>query len=71
MTSEAVALYQKIASELERAAAPGRLAAQHYQDRGIPRGAAHGLAASGHLVQAQTILNDVARHHAERSTTEV
>jgi hypothetical protein len=71
MTADAVDLYTKIAAELERAAAYCRVAAQYDQDREIPRGAAHGLAADGHVVKAQALLNDMARHHAERSTTEV
>ena len=71
MTADAVDLYTKIAAELERAAAHCRVAAQHYQGREIPRGGAHGLAAYGYVVKAQALLNDTARHYAERLTPEV
>ena len=46
------AAYDDIADELERAVAHVRVAAKHYRDGVIPRGAAHALSAHGHLLEA-------------------
>jgi hypothetical protein len=63
----AAQLYDDAAVELERAVAHCRTAAGHFRDGEIPRGAAHALAARGHLLTAEARLDDQARAHAERS----
>lgn len=64
---ETAAAYEGLAAELEQAAAHARVAAQHYLEDAVGRGAAHGLSVAGHLRRAQDLLDDLARGHAERS----
>lgn len=63
----AAQLYDDAATELERAVAHCRTAAGHFRSGEIPRGAAHGLAARGHLLEAEERLDEQARAHAQRS----
>jgi hypothetical protein len=63
----AAQLYEDAAVELERAVAHCRTAAGHFRDGEVPRGAAHGLAARGHLLEAEARLDEQARAHAKRS----
>ena len=65
---EAVAAaYDEIAAELETALAHVRVAAQHYRDGVVPRGAAHAWSAHGHLLEAAERLAERARDHARHS----
>jgi hypothetical protein len=64
---QAAALYDAAADELEQAAAHSRVAATHFRNAEIPRGAAHAWAAHGHVLAAQERLDAQARTHAERS----
>jgi len=63
----AASLYDAAAKELEQAAAHSRVAANHFRNGAVPRGAAHGWAAHGHVLAAQERLAEQARAHAERS----
>jgi hypothetical protein len=62
-------LYEEVAAELEQASAHAAVAAQHFRDENIPRGAAHAWAIYGHLVEAQERLETQAREHARHSNT--
>ena len=65
---EAVAVaYDEIAVQLEQALAHVRVAAQHYRDGVVPRGAAHAWSAHGHLLEATERLAERARDHARHS----
>jgi hypothetical protein len=68
---KAAALYDEVAAELEQAAAHASVAAQHFRDENVPRGAAHAWAARGHVLEAQTRLDEQAREHARMSEPEV
>jgi hypothetical protein len=68
---QAAALYDEAAAELERAAAHAAVAAQHFRDGNVPRGAAHAWAVRGHLLEAQARMDEQAREHARRSVPEV
>ena len=59
--------YDEAAEELERAVAHCRVAAGHFRGGEIPRGAAHGWAAYGHVLVAREALEAQAREHAARS----
>ena len=61
------AAYDGIAAELEQALAHVRVAAQHYRDGVVPRGAAHAWAAHGHLLLVAERLEAEARDHARHS----
>ena len=61
------AAYDEIAAELEQALAHVRVAAQHYRDGVVPRGAAHAWSAHGHLLEATDRLATQAREHARNS----
>ena len=63
----AAQLHEDAAAELERAVAHCRTAAGHFRNEEVPRGAAHGLAVRGHLLEAEAHLDDQARAHAQRS----
>ena len=63
----AAQLYDEAAEQLELAVAHCRTAAGHFRQGEVPRGAAHGLAARGHLLEAEARLDDQARTHAKRS----
>ena len=67
----AAALHNAAADELERAAAHSRVAATHFRNGEIPRGAAHAWAAHGHVLAAQERLGEQARTHAARSNPAV
>jgi hypothetical protein len=64
---EAARLYDAAAEELEQAAKHCRTAAGHFRDREVPRGAAHALAAYGHIRAAEDSLDRQARTHASKS----
>jgi hypothetical protein len=59
--------YDEIAAELERALAHVRVAADHFRNELVPRGAAHAWAAHGHLLNARESLDAQAREHARNS----
>ena len=59
--------HDEAAAELQLALEHCRVAAQHFRDELVPRGAAHAWAARGHLLNAQALLDDHAREHASRS----
>jgi hypothetical protein len=62
---EAIAVaYDEVGAELEQALAHVRVAAQHYRDGVVPRGAAHAWSAHGHLLEAVERLGARARYHA-------
>jgi hypothetical protein len=65
----AAQLYERAAVELEQAVAHCRVAAEHFRNYEIPRGAAHAWAAYGHLLEAKDRLGEQAREHATRSST--
>jgi hypothetical protein len=62
--------YDEAAKELERAARHCEVAAQHFRDGVVPRGAAHAWAARGHMLEAQARLDEQAREHAGHSRPE-
>ncbi len=64
----AAKLYEEAAQELDLAARHCEVAAQHFRDNLVPRGAAHAWAARGHLLEAETRLDAQAREHSRRST---
>ncbi len=57
-----------VAEELERALGHCRVAAQHFRDELVPRGAARAWAARGHLLRAEAFLDEQAREHASLSS---
>jgi len=59
--------YDGIADELEQALAHVHVAAKHYRDGVVPRGAAHAWSAHGHLLEAAERLEAQAREHARHS----
>jgi hypothetical protein len=63
----AAKLYADAARELDRAARHCEVAAQHFRDNEVPRGAAHAWAARGHLLEAEARLDEQAREHGRRS----
>jgi hypothetical protein len=63
-------LYDEAATELQQALGHCRVAAQHFRNNEVPRGAAHAWAARGHLLNAEALLDEQAREHAGRSTFE-
>ncbi len=67
---DAARLYDEAAVELERAAAHCKVAARHFRDGVVPRGAAHAWAAVGHVREAEELLDAQARTHASRSTVD-
>ena len=46
-------LYEEAAKELDLAARHCEVAAQHFRDNLVPRGAAHAWAVRGHLLEAE------------------
>jgi hypothetical protein len=60
-------LYEEVAAELEEAAAHATVAAQHFRDENVPRGAAHAWAIRGHLLEVRERLDAQAREHARHS----
>ena len=65
----AAKLYDSAADELEEAAKHARVAAQHFRDGEVPRGAAHAWAARGHVLAAESALDEQALEHRLRSRT--
>lgn len=61
-------LYDEAAAELERALGHCRVAAEHFRNREVPRGAAHAWPARGHLLEVQSLLDEQARQHAAKSS---
>jgi hypothetical protein len=60
-------LYDEAAAELDRAAKHCEVAAQHFRNGEVPRGAAHAWAARGHLLEAEERLDEQAREHSRQS----
>jgi hypothetical protein len=54
-------------AQLERASSHCRVAARHFRNGEVPRGAAHAWAAFGHLTVAEEHLRDQARQHSEHA----
>lgn len=67
---DAAESYRRIADQLDRAAGHARVAAQHFLDGQVPRGTAHSMALSGHLVNVRQLLDERAVDQAKRSTLE-
>lgn len=63
-------LYARIAEELEIAARHSRVAAEHFNHGDVPRGCAHAFATTGHIRNAQVVLDEAAQLHASRATLE-
>jgi hypothetical protein len=63
--------YERAAEELERAVAHLRVTAQHFRNRDVPRGCAHAFATRGHVINAQNLLDELARLHASRARPEI
>jgi hypothetical protein len=64
----AAQLYDEAARELELAAKHCEVAASHFRDHEVPRGAAHAWAALGHIREAEARLDEQAREHSSRSS---
>ena len=64
----AARLYEDAATQLERAVGHCRVAAGHFRNREQPRGAAHAWAARGHILNAETQLDELARMQARKSS---
>ena len=62
-----VQLYDEAAAALDLAAEHCRTAAGHFRNGEVPRGAAHGWAAHGHVLEAQERLRQQALRHAKMS----
>lgn len=62
-------LYDQAAEELDKAAAHARVAAQHFRDGEVPRGAAHAWATRGHVLAAEQALDGQALEHRLHSRT--
>jgi hypothetical protein len=62
-------LYETAADELDKAAAHARVAALHFRDGEVPRGAAHAWAARGHVLAAERTLDEQALEHRLHSRT--
>ena len=61
-------LYDEIAEQLDLAMQHCRVAAQHFRNSLVPRGAAHAWAAYGHTLEAEERLHAQAREHARVSS---
>lgn len=57
----------RVAEELDAAAAHARTAARHLRARAVPRSSAHVHALDGHLVRARRVLDEHAAEHADRA----
>jgi hypothetical protein len=64
----AARLYDEAAKELDQAARDCEVAAQHFRNNDVPRGTAHAWAARGHVLEAETRLDEQAREHSRRSS---
>ena len=60
-------LYDEAARELDRTARHCEVAARHFRNDEVPRGTAHAWATRGHLLEAETRLDEQAREHTRRS----
>jgi hypothetical protein len=60
-------LYERAVDELQQAVEHCRVAAEHFRAGVVPRGTAHAWAARGHLLNAETLLDEQAREHASHS----
>jgi hypothetical protein len=56
-----------IVAEAERLAEHARIAAIHFRNSEVPRGAAHTLSVEGHFLNIRAELDAIAREHAARS----
>ncbi len=65
--AEAAQVYEDAATELDAAAAHCRVAAEHFRNGEVPRGAAHAWASRGHILHAEERLDDQARAHSRRA----
>ena len=63
----AARMYEEAAAELERAVGHCHVAAERFRNREQASGAAHALAARGHLLVAQELLDAQAREHRTHS----
>jgi len=63
----AAELYEEAAEELDRAARHSKIAAGRFRDGNVPSGAAHAWAALGHIREAETRLDEQARHHRTKA----
>jgi len=64
----AAQLYDEAAKELDLAARHCEVAAEHFRNNEVPRGTAHAWAARGHMLEAETRLDEQAREHSRRSS---
>lgn len=63
--AHAVNEFQTLAEDLERAAAHARTAAERFSDGDAEGGLAQGFSVTGHIRNAQEILNEIARRHSD------
>jgi hypothetical protein len=63
----AARLYEEAARELDRAARHCGRSAEHFRNGEVPRGTAHAWAARGHILKAESRLDEQARRHSEKS----
>ena len=63
----AARLYEEAARELDRAARHCERSAEHFRNGEVPRGTAHAWAARGHVLEAESRLDEQARRHSETS----
>ena len=56
-----------VAAEATKLAEHARVAAIHFRNKEVPRGAAHALAARGHLLAIRAELDALTREHAAHS----
>ena len=56
-----------IVAEAERLAEHARIAAIHFRNADVPRGAAHALSAEGHFLAIRAELEAIAKEHAAHS----
>ena len=64
---QAAQIFERAAAELERAVGHCRVAAEHFRNSEPPRGTAHAWAARGHLLNAETLLDEQARQHSTKA----
>jgi hypothetical protein len=69
--ARALRLLDETAAAMTIAVEHCRVAQTHFRTREMARAAAHSWAAQGHLVEARERLDQLARLHASRSTTEI
>jgi hypothetical protein len=64
----AARLYDEAAKELDKAARHCEVAAQYFRSNEVQRGTSHAWAARGHVLEAETRLDEQAREHSRRSS---